>query len=79
MVVAAGAAFHAGDDRGPDAEVVGDGGEGDVLGLACGPQVRDLGDCDGGGQVAERFPGDGAFEKPDDLLLVRPAAVCQAT
>ncbi|MER5893354.1 hypothetical protein [Streptomyces sp. NPDC001876] len=42
---------------------------GTALGLACGPEVGDVRDGDGRGEVAKDFPGDRPLEQADDLLL----------
>lgn len=65
VVVAAFAAFDGGDVVGPDAEVVGDGLQGEPACEACGAQVGDVGD---GGWVRderEDLVGDVAFEAAD--------------
>lgn len=69
VVVAAGAAFDAGVDGGPDPEVLGHAREGDVRGPPQRPSVGDVRDGDRGGEVAEHLAGDGPLEETDDLLL----------
>jgi integrase len=49
-----------GDDR--DAEMSGDGGQGDVFGLSGRPQVAVVVDRSGSSQQSEHFAGDGSFE-----------------
>src|SRR3712207_1033306 len=73
-VVASESALDGGDVRGPDAEVVGDGGQGEVFGLSSGSEVVPLRDRAGLGEVAVDLADDGAFELSQDLLL-RPASV----
>jgi hypothetical protein len=69
VVVALFSAFESGDGDYRDAEVVGDHGEGDVLGLAGRPKIGVVVDWIGPGEESEDLAGDGAFEQSQDLFL----------
>lgn len=68
-VVALVSAFEARDGDERDAEVVGDGGEGEVFGLSGGPQVTVVVDGSGPGEQSEHFADDRAFEQPQNLFF----------
>lgn len=55
-------AFEPRDGDDWDAEMRGDGGQGDVFGLSSGPQVTVVVDQDGSSQRSKYFAGDGSFE-----------------
>ena len=61
-VVALVSAFEPRDGDEGDAEMSGDGGQGDVFGLSGRPQVAVVVDRGGPGQQSEYFAGDGSFE-----------------
>ena len=68
-VVAFEAAFESGDVVGPDAEVFGGAGQGDVFGLPGGAQVGVVVDRAGCGEVFEHLASDGAFEQTQDVFF----------
>jgi hypothetical protein len=61
-VVALASAFEPRDGDYRDAEMGGDGGQGEVFGLSGSPQVAVVVDRSGSGQESEYFAGDGPFE-----------------
>ena len=72
-------AFEPRDGDNRDAEVVGDGGQGEVFGLPGRPEVAVVVDGACPGEQSEDFAGDGAFEKSQNLFLVRPLVAWRST
>ncbi len=68
VVVAATAEFEFADAGGPRVEGSGDGGEGNVVGAAGGPQVGVVGHGAVAGEGGEDRPGYGVFARPIDPL-----------
>ena len=64
QVVAGESAFQAGEGRGPDAEVVGGGLQGDVPGFARGPEGSGVRGRLRLKEVVVAFPGDVAIQAP---------------
>lgn len=73
-MVRASAEFEFADAGGPDAEVVGGGGEGEVLGAASWSQVAVVGHDAVAGEGLEELAGDGTFQRAQDGVN-RPAFV----
>jgi hypothetical protein len=72
-------AFESGDGDYRDAEVVGDHGEGDVLGLPGRPKVGVVVDRTGPGEESEDLAGEARLSSRRISFLVRPLVPWRST